>query len=113
MFSTPILFLVFNRPDTTQKVFQAIKSVQPPKLYIAADGPRMNKEGEVELCKEVKDLIENEIDWDCDVYTLFRSENLGCGKAIQGALDWFFNFENEGIILEDDTLPSPFFFTYC
>lgn len=111
-FNTPILFLIFNRPDTTQKVFDVIKRVQPKQLFVAADGPRSNKLGEKEKCEETRKII-NQINWDCEVRTLFRDENLGCGKAVSGAITWFFKNVEEGIILEDDCLPNESFFTFC
>lgn len=113
MFSTPILFLVFNRPDTTQKVFEKIRSVQPRQLFIAADGPRTNNEGEKEKTEAVRKLILNAIDWDCEVKTLFRDNNLGCGKAVSEGITWFFEHVEQGIILEDDTLPDLSFFPFC
>lgn len=109
---SPVLFLVFNRPDTTQKVFDAIKKVKPKKLYVAADGPRENKEGEKEKCEEVRNIIK-QVDWDCKVETLFREKNLGCRDAVSSAITWFFDNVEEGIILEDDCLPSTSFFRFC
>jgi hypothetical protein len=107
---SPILFLIFNRPKETQLLFNAIKEVKPKKLYVAADGPRNNGKDEL-LCKETKDIL-NQIDWDCELITLFREENLGCGKAVSSAITWFFENEEEGIILEDDCLPSVDFFRF-
>ena len=95
MIKTPILFLIFNRPDTTKKVFDAIKKVAPSKLYIASDGPRENKENEFNLCQESRSII-NEIDWNCEIKLLFREKNLGCKIAVSSAIDWFFQHENEG-----------------
>ena len=112
-FDTPILFLVFNRPDTTAQVFQRIRELHPAKLFIAADGPREGKEGEKETCEDVRRLILDGIDWVCDVKTLFRFHNLGCGNAVSSAITWFFDNVEEGIILEDDTLPDPSFFPFC
>ena len=109
---TAILFLVFNRPDTTTKVFQMIRQAKPPRLYIAADGPRKNKEGEEEKIAKVRAIVNN-IDWPCEVKTLFRDKNLGCKKAISEAITWFFKNEDQGIILEDDCLPHLDFFSYC
>lgn len=106
----PILFLIFNRPDTTEQVFESIKKYQPTQLFIAADGPRNEKE--YLLCEETRKII-NEIDWNCELKTLFRKKNLGCGKAVSSAIDWFFENVDEGIILEDDCLPSPSFFIFC
>lgn len=109
---TPILFLIFSRPDTTRRVFEVIRNVKPRRLFIAADGPRPHKNGEAEKCAECR-KIALEVDWECEVKTLFRSENLGCGKAVSGAINWFFENVEEGIILEDDTLPGPGFFRFC
>lgn len=109
---TPVLFLVFNRPDTTQKVFAAIRQAKPLRLFVAADGPRENRPGEAEVCEQTRRIIDS-VDWDCDVVTLFRDTNLGCRKAVSSAIDWFFAHVEEGIILEDDCLPSASFFRYC
>lgn len=111
--NTAVLFLVFNRLDTTKQVFEAIRKAQPPRLYIAADGARANKEGEADKVKAVRDHILSSIDWDCEIKTLFRKENLGCKYAVSGALNWFFENEEMGIILEDDCLPDPSFFRFC
>ena len=110
--NTPILFLVFNRPDTTKLVFEKIKEAKPQKLYIAADGPRKEKEGEAEKAAEVRKIC-SDINWNCEVHTLYRDTNLGCGKAVSEAITWFFEQEEEGIILEDDCLPDISFFRFC
>lgn len=109
--NTPILFLIFNRPDTTKLVFNKIREIKPRKLFIAADGPRKNIANEFELCQKTRSIIN--IDWDCEVNKLYRDENLGCGKAVKSAIDWFFNNVNQGIILEDDCLPNNSFFIFC
>jgi hypothetical protein len=108
---SPILFLIFNRPKETQLLFNAIREVKPQKLYVAADGPRNNGKDEL-VCEETKNIL-NQIDWECELITLFREENLGCGKAVSNAVTWFFDNEEEGIILEDDCLPSLDFFRFC
>ena len=112
MFQTPILFLIFNRPDTTKRVFESIRSIKPAKLYIAADGDRKDKVGEDLLCKDTRSIIDL-IDWECEIKTLFRPENLGCKIAVSSAIDWFFENEEQGIILEDDCLPNESFYIYC
>lgn len=106
-----ILFLVFNRPQTTTKVFEEIRKYKPTKLYVAADGPRKDSYLEIEKCKNVRNIIK--IDWDCELKTLYRDENLGCKMAVYSAISWFFDHEEEGIILEDDCLPSQSFFIFC
>lgn len=109
---TPVLFLVFSRPSTTKIVFESIRQARPAKLYVVADGPRDHKPGEREKCEEVRTIIKN-IDWECELKTLFREENYGCGKGVSNGITWFFENEPEGIILEDDCLPHPTFFQYC
>lgn len=110
---TPVLFIIFNRPETTKKVFEVISQIKPKKLFIAADGPREDKPGEKELCEETRKIVIEKIDWPCEVKILFRDKNLGCGKAVSSAIDWFFDNVEEGIILEDDCLPDPSFFRFC
>jgi len=109
---TAVLFLIFNRPDTTKEVFEAIRRAKPPKLYVAADGPRADKSGEHEKCEQVR-WMATQVDWDCEVKTLFRDKNMGCGEAVSSAITWFFENEEEGIILEDDCLPHQDFFYFC
>ncbi len=106
----PILFLIFNRPDKTRAVFDTIRQAQPARLYVAADGPR--SEGEAAICQETRAIVD-EVDWPCEVQTLFRDHNLGCGRAVSGAITWFFEHEPEGVILEDDILVDPDFFDFA
>ena len=113
MFATPILFLIFNRPDVTAQVFAEIRKQKPKYLFIAADGARTEKQGELEKCEQTQKLVLEAIDWDCELKTLFRETNLGCGKAVSEAITWFFNNVEQGIILEDDCLPNESFFMYC
>ena len=108
----PVLFLVFNRPEQTGRVFEAIRAARPHRLYVAADGPRPDRPGESERCAEVR-TIATAVDWPCELVTLLREQNLGCAEAVSSAVSWFFNQESEGIILEDDCLPDRSFFSYC
>ena len=112
MTSTPILLLIFNRPDVTRQVFECIRMAKPTQLFIAADGPRPWRENDAALCDATREII-RAVDWPCEVSTLFRDENLGCGKAVASAITWFFEHVEEGIILEDDCLPHPAFFGFC
>ncbi|MBI9061909.1 MAG: hypothetical protein JEZ14_07955 [Marinilabiliaceae bacterium] len=112
-FNTPILFLIFNRPDTTKQVFERIKEVKPKFLFIAADGARENKIDEKKLCNQTREIVIDNIDWPCEVKTLIRTQNLGCGKAVSEAITWFFDNVEMGIILEDDCLPEIDFFYFC
>jgi hypothetical protein len=109
---TAVLFLIFCRPDTTRHVFEAIRAARPLKLYIAADGPRRHRPGDAEKCDAAR-RIATAVDWECEVHTLFRSTNMGLGRGISDAITWFLEEEEEGIILEDDCLPSASFFAFC
>ncbi len=111
-FDTPILLLIYRRPDTTRRVFETIRSVRPASLYVAADGPRANVLGEAEKCAEAR-RIATAIDWNCTVRILFRVQNLGAGLGVASAISWFFEQEPEGIILEDDCVPHPSFYRFC
>ena len=110
--TSQVLFLIFNRPEITQQVFSAIRKAKPPRLYVAADGPRSDYPNEDEKCEHSRKIAKN-VDWDCEVKTLFRDQNIGCRLAVGQAIYWFFEQEPEGIILEDDCLPSQSFFWFC
>ncbi len=108
----PVLFLIFNRPDTTQVVFNEIRKAKPKLLFIAADGPRKDHPEDIVLCQKARETVDH-VDWDCTIMTLFRDENLGCKIGVSSAIDWFFSKVDEGIILEDDCLPDQSFFPFC
>ena len=109
---SPILFIIFKRADTTRRAFERIREAQPPRLYIAADGPCKDRPEEMAKCEAARKIVET-IDWPCEVHRLYRDENLGCGKGVSSAISWFFEHEEEGIILEDDILPHLDFFKFC
>ncbi|HXA01675.1 MAG TPA: hypothetical protein VNW99_06790 [Cytophagaceae bacterium] len=109
-FNTPILFLIFNRPETTLKVFEQIRKMKPKYLFISADGPRNKAEEErCMLTRSVKDKV----DWPCDVKLRYDDKNLGCKYGVSTGITWFFDQVEEGIIIEDDCLPDLSFFRYA
>lgn len=107
-----VLFLVFNRPELTRESFAAISAARPPRLYVAADGPRPQRKEDAERCRLTRELA-TAVTWPCEVKTLFRNRNLGCKRACASAISWFFRQEPEGIILEDDCVAHPDFFPFC
>jgi Domain of unknown function (DUF4214) len=111
MKASPILLVIFNRPDLTASVMETIRCAAPPRLYVAADGPR-GVLGEIDRCQQARQIATS-VDWHCEVHTLFRDGNLGLRLAVSSALDWFFTREEAGIILEDDCVPHQSFFPYC
>ena len=112
LLKTPVLLIGFNRPDNLQKVFDQVKIAKPQKLYIAIDGARENKQGEHELTILCQNIVK-QIDWDCNLHTLFREKNVGCAFGVSGAITWAFENEDRLIILEDDCVPMQSFFTFC
>jgi hypothetical protein len=108
----PVLIIAFNRPDSTRRVFAAVRAAKPAKLFLACDAARPGKAGEAERVAEVRALVDA-VDWPCEVRTKFPESNLGCGLGVSSAITWFLGEAGEGIILEDDCLPTPAFFRFC
>lgn len=112
MFDIPILFIIFKRKETALQSFQRIKKIKPSRLYIACDGPRKQVSGEDVQVEDTRNAILQQIDWDCQTRTLFQSDNLGCALGVYTAIEWLFQNEPYGIILEDDCVASISFFHY-
>ncbi len=110
--SPPVLLIGFNRPDLLAQVIDHVRPAQPERVYLAVDGPRPDRDGETERVQACRDLTAM-LDWGCHVETLFRTENLGCGRGVSGAISWFFEHEESGVILEDDILVDPSFFGFA
>lgn len=110
--TTPVAFIIFNRPDTTERVFAEIAKAKPPKLLVVGDGARISREGEAAKVAATRAIIDR-VDWPCEVLTNFSEINLGCKRRVSSGLDWVFEQVEEAIILEDDCLPHPTFFRFC
>jgi tetratricopeptide (TPR) repeat protein len=109
---TPVVLIIFKRPETTAKVFEVIRQVQPVKLLVIADGPRFDRLGEAEKCIAARKIVE-QVDWNCEVLTNYSDINLGCKQRVSSGLNWVFEQVEEAIILEDDCIPDPTFFYFC
>ncbi|MGI9652435.1 nucleotide-diphospho-sugar transferase [Chryseobacterium sp. RLHN22] len=112
-YNTPILFLIFKREQSSLCVLNEIRKAKPTHLYIAADGPREDNNDDIINCEKTRKAVLKAIDWECEVKTLFRDINRGCGYGPAEAITWFFNQVEYGIILEDDIIPSQSFFSFC
>lgn len=110
--SEPVLLMGFNRPELMARVLDRLREVQPERLFVAVDGPRTDRPGEVDTVQSCRELAST-VDWDCEVLSLFQDENLGCGRGVSAAITWFFDHVERGLILEDDILPHPTFFGFC
>jgi len=108
----PVLLLVFNRPDHTKRVFERLRSMRPQELFVSADGPRSHVDTDASRCAAVRAIIDR-VDWPCTLRTNFLPENHGCRRAVQAGISWYFQHVESGIIIEDDCLPDPSFFTFC
>lgn len=112
LFTTPILYIPFKRLNIVKQVFPRILEVNPQKLYVFQDGPR--NEAEAYALKEVRKYISNVVhEKNLKVFTKFNQNNLGPYKAIWEAVSWFFENEEQGIIIEEDIYPSLSFFYFC
>lgn len=108
----PVIFIIFNRTDTTRQVFEMIRSASPKKLLVIADGPRADRPGEAEQCAATRAIIDD-VDWDCEVHRNFAETNMTIRVRISSGLAWAFDLVDRAIILEHDCLPSQSFFDYC
>ncbi len=108
---SPVIFCIFNRPETTRRVFERIAEAQPPKLYIIADAPRADKAGEAERCRQTRAIAEN-ITWDCELTLDYAETNLGCRQRLFSGVSKAFKLYEFAIILEDDCYPSNDFFRF-
>jgi hypothetical protein len=112
MTEVPVALIVFRRPDTTRRVLDAIRRARPRQLFVIADGPREGHPTDAEQCRATRDVIA-EVDWDCDVRRNYAEENMGCQRRVATGLDWVFDQVDRAIILEDDCVPDPSFFSFC
>lgn len=108
--STPVVLVVFRRPETTRRVIESIAAYRPRKLYVIADGPR--NESDRELRREVLQLFDD-LPWPTSLHVEAAEENMGVRRRISSGLDFVFEREEQAIILEDDCLANPDFFRYC
>lgn len=112
-YPVPILFIIFCRKEVALKSFERIRAVKPSKLYIACDGPRSYVDAEKKTVEETREAVLNQVDWDCKVKTLFQKDNLGCSLGVYTAINWLFENEEQGIILEDDCVMQHSFFQFA
>lgn len=113
MFTTPILLITFNRPDHVRQVLTEIRKQQPTQLFVCQDGAREGNQLDAERVQKVRNVVNELVDWSCELHTLYQEKNLGCGPGPAAGITWFFEHVDKGIILEDDCLPHPDFFAYC
>ena len=109
---TPILLMVYIKPQTTLKVIKRLREVKVPKIYVSINIPLRNNKSEIKKNKKVIEIIKT-IDWNCKIILKKRKSYVDAYTSYKEAINWFFQNEKEGIILEDDTLPNKSFFYFC
>ncbi len=109
---TPVVFIVFNRPDLTARVVERLRQVRPRHLHVVADGPRPGRAGEAEACAETRALIERGVDWPCEIFHDYSDVNLGCRRRVSSGITGAFARHERAIILEDDCVPNDSFFPF-
>ena len=112
-FSTPILIIAWRRPKETKKVLNSLRKIKPSKLFISCDGAREGNAEEYDKVKKTQEVLRNKINWECEVNWQISDINLGCKIGVSNAINWFFNYVNEGIIIEDDIVANKDFFEFC
>lgn len=110
--STPVAFVVFNRPEHTSKSFARIRAQRPTQLFVIADGPRAGHATDPERCQQVRAIVDV-VDWPCTVHRDYAARNMGCKRRVSSGLDWVFSQVDRAIVLEDDCVPHDDFFAYC
>lgn len=109
---TPVVFIIYKRPETTRRAWEAIASQRPRRLFIVADGPRPDRPEEAEKVAQTRAVVER-VDWKCKVDRVYASENLGLRRRVVSGINHVFSQVERAIIIEDDIVPAPSFFPYC
>jgi hypothetical protein len=110
---TPVVMIVFNRPEQARRVFDRVRAARPPKLLVICDGPRADRPADAIRVAQVRKIFDQDVDWPCEVVRDYAPQNLGCMDRIHSGLNHAFELFEEAIILEDDCLPDSSFFPYC
>lgn len=109
---SPVLITAFNRPEQTAQVLERTLEAGVQKIYFAVDGPRPEVHADQEATERVRKLASSARKR-AEVVEIFQERNLGCRAGMRFAISTFFRFEPRGIVLEDDCLPHPDFFSFC
>lgn len=113
MFNKAVAVIIYNRPKHTEALYNCIRQIKPKKLFIIADGPKLNDEDDYQKCEQTR-IIFDDIDWNIEtVKKNYSKTNMGLKSRVETGLDWVFENIDEAIVLEDDCIPSLEFFEFC
>ena len=110
MTDTPVALFIYNRPQITEHVFEAIKTMSPPRLIVVADGPK--NAADATQCEAARTVAER-VDWPCEVIRVYSDVNLGCKRRVSSGLAAVFELYERAIILEDDCVPDLSFYKFA
>ena len=108
-----VLCVFFIRPETFAQVFEQVRQARPSRLFLYQDGPREGRPEDAEKIARCRQIAEEGIDWDCQVYRNYQEKNVGVDPSMYNAITWMFSYVDKGAILEDDIVASQSFFPFC
>lgn len=107
-----VLLIFHARPDHFSQVWAQVRQARPARLFLYQDGPRgPQDEAGLQACRDL--VADDRIDWACEVHRLYQERNFGCDPSEYISQRWAFSQTDKCIVLEDDDVPSPSFFTFC
>lgn len=112
MSTTPVAFIVFNRPDKAERVLKAVAAYRPERVFVIADGARADRPDDIERTEATLAVFDR-IDWPCDLMMNVAPTNMGVDPRIVSGITWVFEHVEDAIILEDDCVPHPSFFRFA
>jgi hypothetical protein len=110
--SIPVLILAFIRPVETKQLVESLVNLGVSKFYISIDGPRNSVDAATQssMRNEIEIFLSSQqVEWQIQQSRF----NLGVRKGVLNGLDWFFQNEERGMILEDDLVIDHCFLEYC
>jgi hypothetical protein len=106
------LILGYQRYDGIIRVLETLAVAGIQKVYLSLDGPKSRDDAAIQeqiLTGAKKLANESRMEF----YVSLQEENLGLRAAVVAGIDWFFQQEKSGYILEDDLDIDLSFFEFC
>ena len=107
----PVRVNIWIRSDCQKKQFEVLKKARPSIIFLQSDGGRNAKEWEI--IHENRKLFDEGIDWKCQVFKLYETENNGLYKMAEKTRNLIWENVDRCIFLEDDYVPAVSYFRFC